>query len=149
MSSDSCGRECLSRQKFDAARHHFEKVLRAYESNVTATEFLGASFLALTSLMSGSTLFFDDAIVRFDRWLTDDARASLRLFHDAYKWENMVAVDDVVKSLKESDNELANAVEYYASVLHTKLQLRCVFILFTQARHWGIRHINGSRNLNK
>ncbi|KAH7718644.1 hypothetical protein AAVH_13871 [Aphelenchoides avenae] len=121
---DSWGRECLSRQKFDAAGRHFEKALRAYESNVTATGFLGARFLALTSLMNGRTLTFDEAIARFDHWLNEEAKATLRGFYDAYASEDMVATEAAVASLKESNDKLANIAEHYASVLHNKLQLR-------------------------
>ncbi|KAH7712369.1 hypothetical protein AAVH_20278 [Aphelenchoides avenae] len=121
---DSWGRECLRRQKFDAAERHFEKALRAYASNATATDFLGASFLAFTSLVNGETPSFDEAVVRFDRWLTNDAKVTLRRFYDAHKSEDMVTVEAVVANLKESKDMLASVAEHYASVLHNKLQLR-------------------------
>ncbi|KAH7718648.1 hypothetical protein AAVH_13875 [Aphelenchoides avenae] len=111
---DSWGRECLRCRKFDAAGRHFEKTLRAYQWNVTVRGGLGASFLALTSIFNEQKLAFNEAIARFDRWLTDDARAFLRHFYDAHNSEDIVAVEAAVTELKESDAELADLVEHYA-----------------------------------
>ncbi|KAH7712373.1 COP9 signalosome complex subunit 2 [Aphelenchoides avenae] len=121
---DLWGHECLRRRRFDAAERHFEKALRAYESNVTVTEYIGASFHALTSLMNEGTLSFDEATARFDQWISDDAKATLRRFYDAYQLEDMVTIEAVVASLKASGDELASIAEHYAFVLHTRIQLR-------------------------
>ncbi|KAH7719326.1 hypothetical protein AAVH_13183 [Aphelenchoides avenae] len=122
---DLWGHELLSCRRFASAGRHFEKALRAYESNISVTEFLGASFLAFTSLTNGvRELSFDEVVVRFDLWLSDEAKATLRRFYDAYKSEDIAVVEEVLTSLKESNDKLADVTEHYASVLHTKLQLR-------------------------
>ncbi|KAH7718643.1 COP9 signalosome complex subunit 2 [Aphelenchoides avenae] len=121
---DLWGHECLRSRRFSSVGRHFEKALRTYASNVTATDFLGASFLAFISLMNGETLVFDEAIARFDQWLSGDAKATLHRFYDAYASEDMAAVEAAVTSLKESNDKLANVAEHYASVLNTTLQLR-------------------------
>lgn len=122
---DLWGHELLSCRRFDSAGRHFEKALRAYASNISVTEFLGASCLAFTSLMNGvGELSFDEVIVRFDLWLSDETKATLRRFYDAHKSEDIAVVEEVVTRLKESNDKLADFAEHYASVLHTKLQLR-------------------------
>ncbi|KAH7712389.1 hypothetical protein AAVH_20298 [Aphelenchoides avenae] len=131
---DSWGYECLSRRKFDAAGRHFEKALRAYESNATATGFLGAAFLALTSLVNGETSAYDESIARFDRWLPNKTKATLRRFYDAYMSEDIVDTELVVAILILSNNTLARVADHYASVRHNKLQLRSVLICITQLR---------------
>ncbi|KAH7712370.1 hypothetical protein AAVH_20279 [Aphelenchoides avenae] len=144
---DSWGRECLRCRKLDAAGRHFEKALRSYQWNVTATGGLGALFLALISIFNEKTLAFDQAIARFDRWLTDDARAFLRRFYDAHTSEDIVAVEAAVMELKESDAELADLADHYASVLHTKLQLRQLGtphawkLVFDRLTHRGLHHV--------
>ncbi|KAH7712372.1 hypothetical protein AAVH_20281 [Aphelenchoides avenae] len=122
---DSWGRECLSRQKFDAAGRHFEKALRAYESNVSATGFLGARFLALSSLANAETLFFDEAIVRFDQWFTEETKAALRRFYDAHAAEDMAAVERVVTRMKESkDKQLGTNTHLTWNLIFDRLSHR-------------------------
>lgn len=74
--------------------------------------------------MNEETPSFDEAVVRFDPWLTNDAKVTLRRFYDAHKSEDMVTVEAVVANLKESEDMLASVAEHYAAVLHNKLQLR-------------------------
>lgn len=74
--------------------------------------------------MNEGTLSFDEATARFDQWISDDAKATLRRFYDAYQLEDMVTIEAVVASLKASGDELASIAEHYAFVLHTRIQLR-------------------------